>query len=151
MRSLPTQRAAAAAVLLALPLSLAACSSSSSKPDKVDSSTPAASSSSKVPGSGDSSATGGTSAGEEGKPSKAQVAAGMTDYFVGKGVPRSLVNDVAGCVADKGYTQFSDSTLRALKNGKVGKLNPLDAGKLTKVTTNCLAGGKGGSLPSSVG
>lgn len=148
MRSLPTKQAAAAALLLTLPLSLAACSSGSS--DKATSPKPSASSTSAptsngTPGGGDSSAA------DSGKPSKAQVAEGMTNYFVGKGVPRSLVGDVASCVADKGYSQFSDATLRALKSGKVNELNPLDSGKLTKVTTTCLAGGKGGSLPSSVG
>ncbi|GAB3499588.1 hypothetical protein [Flexivirga lutea] len=148
MRSLPSRRAAVAAVLLALPLTLAACSSGS--PDKaVSSSTPTASSSSPT---GGGARTGGGSSAESGKPSKQQVADGMTDYFVGKGVPRSLVEDVAACVADEGYPQFSDATLRALRDGRVNKLNPLDAGTLTKVTTDCLAHGKAGaSLPSSVG
>ncbi|WP_446665270.1 hypothetical protein [Flexivirga sp. B27] len=144
MRSLPAHRAAAAAVLLALPLSLAACSSSS-KPDATKAPT-----SKSAPSSAAPTTDSGTSSEEGGKPSKAQVASGMSDYFVGKGVPRSLVDDVSTCVANKGYSQFSDATLRALKNGKVGKLNPLDAGKLTKVTTNCLAGGKGASLPSGI-
>lgn len=150
MRSLPTQRAAAAAVLLALPLSLAACSSSTSDAGNTSASKPPATSSS-APTAGDRSSTDGDSSKKSGKPSKQQVAAGMTNYFVGKGVPRSLVDDVATCVADKGYSQFSDSTLQALKDGKVGELNPLDTGKLTKVTTTCLASGKGSSLPSSVG
>ncbi|MFC6707977.1 hypothetical protein [Flexivirga alba] len=148
MRSLPAKQAATAALLLTLPLSLAACSSSTS--DKGSTATPSAASSS-APTSTGGASTGGGSSDESGKPSKAQVAAGMTNYFVGKGVPRSLVNDVTNCVADKGYSQFSDATLRALKSGKVKELNPLDTGKLTKVTTTCLAGGSGGSLPSSVG
>lgn len=150
MRSLPAHRAAAAAVLLALPLSLAACSSSS-KPDATKAPTSKSAPSSAAPTTDSNNDDSGTSSAESGKPSKAQVASGMSDYFVGKGVPRSLVDDVSTCVADKGYSQFSDATLRALKNGKVGKLNPLDAGKLTKVTTNCLAGGKGASLPSGIG
>lgn len=153
MRSLPAHRAAAAAVLLALPLSLAACSSSS-KPDTTKAPTSKSAPSSAAPttdGDTGNNNDSGTSSEEGGKPSKAQVASGMSDYFVGKGVPRSLVDDVSTCVANKGYSQFSDATLRALKNGKVGKLNPLDAGKLTKVTTNCLAGGKGASLPSGIG
>lgn len=150
MRSLPAKQAAAAALLLTLPLSLAACSSS--KSDKATSPGPSAGSSSAPTSSGTSGTdAGGGSTDESGKPSKAQVAEGMTNYFVSKGVPRSLVGDVATCVADKGYPQFSDATLRALKSGKVNKLNPLDSGKLTKVTATCLAGGKGGSLPSSVG
>lgn len=147
MRSLPAKQAAAAALLLTLPLSLAACSSSMS--DKGGSASPTASAtSSSAPATGGKASTGGDSSG---KPSKAQVADGMTNYFVGKGVPRTLVNDVASCVADKGYSQFSDATLRALKSGKVNELNPLDTGKLAKVTTTCLASGGGGSLPSSVG
>ncbi|HWC23404.1 MAG TPA: hypothetical protein VG502_13985 [Flexivirga sp.] len=151
MRSLPAKQAAAAALLLTLPLSLAACSSGSS--DKSGKATtpasPAATSSNAPATSGD---TDGGSSADAGKPSRAQVADGMTKYFVGKGVPRSLVDDVANCVADKGYSQFSDDTLRALKSGKVNQLNPLDSGKLAKVTTTCLAAGKGGgSLPSSVG
>lgn len=150
MRSLPAKQAAAAALLLTLPLSLAACSSS--KSDKATSPKPSASASSAPTSSGPAGTdTGGGSTGDSGKPSKAQVADGVTNYFVGKGVPRSLVGDVANCVADKGYSQFSDATLRALKSGKVNELNPLDSGKLTKVTTTCLAGGKGGSLPSSLG
>lgn len=150
MRSLPAKQAAAAALLLTLPLSLAACSSS--KSDKGGSASPTASAtSSSAPSTSDESSTGGGSSDAAGKPSKQQVADGMTTYFVGKGVPRSLVNDVTNCVADKGYSQFSDATLQALKNGRVDKLNPLDTGKLAKVTTTCLAGGKTGSLPSSIG
>lgn len=150
MRSLPAKQAAAAALLLTLPLSLVACSSSTS--DKGGSASPTApATSSSTPTAGGETSTGGGSSTGSGKPSKQQVAAGMTNYFVGKGVPRSLVDDVANCVADKGYSQFSDSTLQALRDGKVGKLNPLDTGKLTKVTTTCLASGKGSSLPSGVG
>lgn len=143
MRWFRTRQAAAAAALLAVPLSLTACSSSS-KPDHTPSSatTPSTTSHSSAPSG---------AASTDSKPTKAEVAGGMTDYFVGKGVPRSLVNDVTTCVADKGYSQFSDATLRALRNGKVNELNPLDSGKLAKVTTNCLAAGSGGSLPSSIG
>lgn len=147
MRSLPTHKAATAAVLLALPLGLAACSSSS-KPDAVGSSSTPSASSSHGTTPGGKASTGGTSSdGSGGKPTKAQVARGMSNYFVGKGMPRSLVNDVTTCVADKGYSQFSDKTLRALKDGKVDKLNPLDAGKLTNVTTTCLAAGRSTSRP----
>lgn len=51
-------------------------------------------------------------------PTKAEVAAGMANYFVGKGVPRPLVNDVTTCVADKGYSQFSDAIRRALTEAR---------------------------------
>jgi len=136
MRSLHVKHAATAAVLLALPVSVAACSSSSSP--KAANSSPTAHSTSSAPAPS-TSTDHSTDAGA--KPTKAQVAAGMTNYFVAKGVPRSLVGGVATCVADKGYSQFSDNTLRALKNGRVTDLNPLDAGTLTKVTTTCLAAG----------
>ncbi|RNI22168.1 hypothetical protein [Flexivirga caeni] len=132
MRSLHFKLAAAAGLLLALPLGLAACSSGTSH-KAVSSPT---SSSAAAPSTSPSTASGGYA-----KPSKAQVAAGMTNYFVGKGVPRSLVGNVTNCVADKGYSQFSEATLLALKNGKIEQLNPLDATKLAKVTTSCLAGG----------
>lgn len=150
MRSLPSRRAAAAAVLLALPLTLAACSSGSpGKAARSSTATTAAGSTPTLDGSADASPAPSTAAG---RPSKQQVADGMTDYFVGKGVPRSLVEDVAACVADEGYPQFSDATLRALRDGRVNKLNPLDAGTLTKVTTDCLAHGTpGASLPGSAG
>ena len=144
MRSLHVKQAAAAALLLAMPVGLAACSSSSS--DKAVSSAPTSTTTSAAPApSAGGDDTEPSRAADTGKPTKAQVAAGMTDYFVGKGVPRSLVGNVANCVADKGYSQFSDTTLRALKNGKIQDLNPLDTGKLTKVTTTCLASG---SIPS---
>lgn len=140
MRSLHVKQAAAAAVLLALPLGLVACSSDGADDAVSSAASPSTSSSAQAPttGSDDGSRT---ASPDGGKPTKAQVAAGMTDYFVGKGVPRSLVGGVATCVADKGYTKFSDATLRALKNGKIKELNPLDTGKLTKVTTDCLADG----------
>jgi hypothetical protein len=142
MRSLPLRHVAAAAILLAIPTGLTACGSG--KSGNVDSSAPAsASSSAPATQAGPSDATG--------KPSKQEVAAGMTQYLVGKGVPRSLVDNVANCIANKGYSQFSDSTLRALQSGKISELNPLDAGKLTKVTTTCLASGAVGSSLPSVG
>lgn len=139
MRSLSFKQATAAAILLALPVSLTACSSH--KADKAGVSSPTTA----TPAPTGSTDAGGGNGGS--KPTKAEVAAGMTNYFVGKGVPRSLVGNVTNCVADKGYTQFSDTTLNALKDGKIDKLNPLDAAELTKVTTTCLASGS--ILPSS--
>ena len=144
MRSLHATRAAAAAALLALPLSLAACSSGSSGTAASSAPSSSVATSAAAPSTGTSSSPGS----DTGKPTKAEVAAGMTSYFVSKGVPRSLVGDVSKCVADKGYSEFSDATLRALKNGRIQELNPLDAGKLTKVTTTCLANGQ---VPTSVG
>ncbi|MBB2892539.1 hypothetical protein [Flexivirga oryzae] len=144
MRSLHVKQAATAAVLLVLPLSLAACSSSSSP--EAASSSPTAHTTSSAPAPGTTPDDSSTTSANGAKPTKAQVAAGMTDYFVGKGVPRSLVGGVATCVANKGYSQFSDATLRALKDGRVQDLNPLDTGKLTKVTTTCLASGPAASF-----
>jgi len=144
MRSLHVKQTAAAAALLALPLTLAACSSGSSDSAPNSAATAAATSSAPSPAPTDHHTS---SSDEDGaKPTKAQVAAGMTDYFVGKGVPRSLVHGVTDCVVDKGYSQFSDATLRALKNGRIQDLNPLDTGKLTKVTTTCLASGPAGDI-----
>lgn len=141
MRSLHLGQATAAVLLLAVPFGLTACSSG-----KSHSATSPSSSVSTAPAPAGTTSSDQSKTAESAKPSKAEVAAGMRSYFVGKGVPRSLVGGVTDCVAAKGYSQFSDATLRALRNGRVNELNPLDAGKLTKVTTDCLASG---SVPSA--
>ncbi|NNG40113.1 hypothetical protein HJ588_12650 [Flexivirga sp. ID2601S] len=144
MRSITPASLGAAAVLLVLPVGLTGCSFGSSSADKAPVSSSAAAPSSQP------SAAPGTGSGEaaSGKPTKEQVKTGLNDYFVGKGVPRALMSNVADCVVDDGYDKFSDTTLRALQSGQIDKLNPLDAATLASTTTTCLARGAGSAVPS---
>ncbi|WP_265447880.1 hypothetical protein [Flexivirga meconopsidis] len=143
MRSTTPAKLGAAALLLALPVGLAGCSFGSSSDNKA-----AVSSSAAAPTSQATKAPSAGSSDTGGKPTKEQVKTGLNDYFVGKGVPRALMSNVADCVVDDGYDSFSDATLRALQSGQINKLNPLDSAKLATTTTSCLAKGAGSAIPS---
>lgn len=155
-------RLAACSLLLALPLALSACGDSDDSPKSGGSSsaaapsstapaeTPSASTPSSTPPASDSSATGDG----VGKPSKADVAAGLKKTYDNDPATKNTLDTqkFSTCMADKSYDTMSAKSLNSLKDGDITGLDPDDTIKMLQYTGPCAQDSvkSGATMPSGL-